>query len=67
MAWLTGYDEGHHLLLTLHPPYALILWDTQLGTKLWKKTYTETLVSFDLNPFEANKIACEHFRISWKN
>ncbi|XP_034244567.1 WD repeat-containing protein 11-like [Thrips palmi] len=57
MAWLTGYDEGNHLLLTLHPPYALVLWDTLSGTKLWKKTYTESLVAFDLNPFEANKIA----------
>lgn len=57
MAWLTGYDEGSDLLLTLHPPYAVVLWDTTSGTKLWKKTYTESLVAFDLNPFEANKMA----------
>lgn len=57
MAWLTGYDEGNHLLLTLHPPYSIVLWDTLSGCKIWKKTYTESLVAFDLNPFEANKIA----------
>ena len=38
--WMDGRIENTgHLILALHPPYNLILWDTSLGTKVWKKTY----------------------------
>ncbi|KAF4521502.1 hypothetical protein B566_EDAN001802 [Ephemera danica] len=46
-----------YLLLALHPPYSLILWDLRLRSKLWKKTYTETLLSFSLDPFDHSKLA----------
>ena len=32
-------ENTGHLILALHPPYHLILWDTSLGTKVWKKSY----------------------------
>ena len=40
LSWMDGRIENTgHLLLALHPPFHLILWDTSLGTKVWKKTY----------------------------
>ena len=40
LTWMDGRIENTgHLILALHPPYHLILWDTSLGTKVWKKSY----------------------------
>ena len=40
--WMDGRIENTgHLILALHPPYNLILWDTSLGTKVWKKTHQQ--------------------------
>ncbi|XP_067012842.2 WD repeat-containing protein 11 [Anabrus simplex] len=57
MAWVSGYDNSDHMLAALHPPYSLVIWDTHNKTKLWKKTYTETLVSFSFDPFDPCKMA----------
>ncbi|XP_063221643.1 WD repeat-containing protein 11-like [Bacillus rossius redtenbacheri] len=57
MKWVSGFDCAQHLLAALHPPYSLIIWDTLTRTKLWKKTYTETLVSFSFDPFSASRMA----------
>ena len=57
MSWLKGFDEGDHCLLALHSPYTLILWDTTAQTKVWSATYSESLLSFDVNPFHAGDIA----------
>ncbi len=44
MAWMDSKVENSgHLLAALHPPFSLVLWDTAAGSKVWKKTYTETL------------------------
>ena len=58
MEWLKFQDTSHDLLAALHPPYSLILWNAATGTKLWKKTYTETLQSFSFDPFEISRLAC---------
>ena len=40
LTWMDGRIENTgHLILGLHPPFHLILWDTSLGTKVWKKSY----------------------------
>ncbi|XP_047483248.1 WD repeat-containing protein 11-like [Penaeus chinensis] len=57
LEWLGGVDGSEHLLAALHPPYSLIIWDTRHNTKLWKKSYTETLSTFHFDPFHNNKMA----------
>nr|CAD7258867.1 unnamed protein product [Timema shepardi] len=57
LQWMAGYDSTHHLLAALHPPYSLVIWDTKSKAKLWKKTYTETLVSFSFDPFSPTNMA----------
>lgn len=59
LAWVNDWDGNNHVLAALHPPYSLILWDTRIGTKLWKKTYTEPLQSFCFDPFHPSKMACK--------
>lgn len=59
MEWLSCQDTAHSFLVALHPPYSLVLWNAETGTKLWKKSYTEPLVSFAFDPFETRNIACE--------
>ncbi|XP_052771962.1 WD repeat-containing protein 11-like [Mya arenaria] len=51
LEWLQWQDASHDLIVALHPPYSVILWNADTGTKLWKKSYTETLTSFALDPF----------------
>lgn len=57
MNWVNQWDGNNHVLAALHPPYSLVLWDTRSGSKLWKKTYTETLLSFSFDPFHPSKMA----------
>lgn len=57
MEWVSGFNNGEQMLAALHPPYALVIWDIRNKTKLWKKTYTETLVSFSFDPFAPSKLA----------
>ncbi|KAK7110591.1 WD repeat-containing protein 11-like [Littorina saxatilis] len=57
LEWLRNQDASRDLLLALHPPYSLILWNADTGTKLWKKSYTETLLSFTFDPFNGKNLA----------
>ncbi|KAL5022239.1 hypothetical protein ScPMuIL_001394 [Solemya velum] len=57
MEWLSSQDASHDLLVVLHQPYSLILWNADTGTKLWKKTYTETLLTFAFDPFDISNVA----------
>ena len=61
MQWLEWQDSSRDFLLSLHPPYALILWNADAGEKMWKKTYTETLCMFTIDPFDHTHCACELF------
>ncbi|XP_059139612.1 WD repeat-containing protein 11-like [Physella acuta] len=57
MQWLSNQDACRDLLVCLHPPYSLILWNADTGTKLWKKSYTENLLSFTFDPFSSKNLA----------
>lgn len=57
LEWLTYQDASHDLLVALHPPYSLVLWNADTGTKLWKKSYTEPLLSFSFDPFNSKNVA----------
>ncbi|OWF51700.1 WD repeat-containing protein 11-like isoform X2 [Mizuhopecten yessoensis] len=57
LEWLSNQDASHDLLVALHPPYSLILWNADTGTKLWKKSYTEPLLSFSFDPFNIKNVA----------
>ncbi|XP_037068815.1 WD repeat-containing protein 11-like [Pollicipes pollicipes] len=57
MSWVYHVDGCGHLLLAAHPPSSLVLWDTDSGNKIWKKTFTEQIVSFDFDPFDPRKLA----------
>ncbi|XP_041368583.1 WD repeat-containing protein 11-like [Gigantopelta aegis] len=56
MDWLGQQDASRDLLVALHPPYSLILWNADTGTRLWKKTYTETLISFSFDRFNSRNV-----------
>ncbi|CAG5129448.1 unnamed protein product [Candidula unifasciata] len=57
MQWLSNQDACRDLLVCLHPPYSLILWNADTGIKLWKKSYTENLLSFTFDPFNSKNLA----------
>ncbi|XP_078310578.1 WD repeat-containing protein 11-like [Crassostrea virginica] len=57
LEWLTYQDASHDLLVALHPPYSLVLWNADTGTKLWKKSYTEPLMAFSFDPFNSKNVA----------
>jgi len=49
-------------LLAVHPPNHLVLWDMVAGTKVWKKSYGDSILGFDLSPFHPDTVLlrCEH-------
>ncbi|KAL4232352.1 WD repeat-containing protein 11 [Mactra antiquata] len=57
LEWLSWQDASHDLLVALHPPYSVILWNADTGIKLWKKSYTESFISFALDPFCVKNMA----------
>ena len=60
MDWLgEAIEDTGHLLLALHPPNILVLWDTYTGKQIWKKVYANetALTSFDFDPFDVSRIA----------
>ncbi|XP_064630114.1 WD repeat-containing protein 11-like isoform X2 [Lineus longissimus] len=57
LEWLSTQDASHDLLAALHPPATLVLWNADTGTKLWKKPYSDTLLSFSFDPFDPSHVA----------
>ena len=58
MEWLgEAVEDTGHLMLVLHPPNILVLWDTTNGKQVWKRSYAETLLSFDFDPFDVSRLA----------
>jgi hypothetical protein len=57
LAWLDwgaerpGHASSPLLLLAIHPPNHLVLWNAWTGAKLWKTSYDESLLGVDLDPF----------------
>ena len=58
LLWMDGSvgENNGHLLLALHLPSTLIMWDTGSGQQVWKKTVSETLRGFDLDPFDDSRV-----------
>lgn len=56
MEWVPGL-ENELMLAALHSPYFLIIWDIKKQAKLWKKSFTDALLSFNFDPFDGSKIA----------
>lgn len=57
MEWVGVQDISHDLLLALHPPYHLVLWNTENGSRLWRKTYADLFQSFSFDPFDPARVA----------
>ena len=60
MEWVPGM-ENELMLAALHSPYFLIIWDIKKQSKLWKKSFTDTLLSFNFDPFDGSKISCNKY------
>lgn len=58
LEWLWNQDASRDLLLAIHPPNYIILWNGDTGTKLWKKSYAENILSFSFDPFDPSNMAC---------
>ncbi|XP_068597198.1 WD repeat-containing protein 11 [Brachionichthys hirsutus] len=55
--WLWNQDVSRDLLLAVHPPNYIVLWNGDTGTKLWKKSYAENILSFSFDPFDPTNMA----------
>ncbi|XP_069468053.1 WD repeat-containing protein 11 [Ambystoma mexicanum] len=56
MQWLWNQDASRDLLLAVHPPNYIVLWNADTGTKLWKKSYAENILSFSFDPFDSSHL-----------
>ena len=59
LEWLGTQDACHDLLVVLHAPSSMILWNADTGIKLWKKTFQETLLCFAFDPFMPSNVTCK--------
>ncbi|XP_061914606.1 WD repeat-containing protein 11 [Entelurus aequoreus] len=57
LEWLWNQDVSRDLLLAIHPPNYIVLWNGDTGTKLWKKSYAENILSFSFDPFDPFNMA----------
>ncbi|XP_038045535.1 WD repeat-containing protein 11-like isoform X5 [Patiria miniata] len=57
LEWLSTQDASHDLLVALHPPYSIVLWNADTGIKLWKKTFTDNIISMTFDPFDSSNLA----------
>ena len=53
---------GESLLLAVHPPNHLVLWDLSTGSKVWKKSYGDTVLGLDVSPHHQDSLLlrCQH-------
>ena len=64
LEWLATQDACHDLLVVLHAPSSMILWNADTGTKLWKKTFQEPLLCFAFDPFMPSNVTCKFMSCS---
>lgn len=59
MEWVNSHvvDKSDLFLAALHSPFYFIIWDIKKQFKLWKKSFTDTLLSFNFNPFNTSQLA----------
>jgi len=65
MLWYLS-DNNPHLLLVIHSPNILTLWNTQTGTKIWRVVYdherqrdAETFLQIIQDPFNHQRAICK--------
>lgn len=65
MIWYSS-DNNPHLLLVLHSPNIVTLWNTQTGTKVWRVVYdqerqrdVDTCSLIVQDPFNHKKAICK--------
>ena len=58
--WLWNQDASRDLLLAIHPPNYIVLWNADTGTKLWKKSYADNILSFSFDPFDPSHLTCKY-------
>ncbi|XP_036121102.1 WD repeat-containing protein 11 isoform X2 [Molossus molossus] len=56
LQWLWSQDASRDLLLAVHPPNYIVLWNADTGTKLWKKSYADNILSFSFDPFDPSHL-----------
>lgn len=56
LEWLSGHEVSHDLLLVLYNPNLLILWNADTGVRLWKKTFSDTVVQITVDPFNSSNM-----------
>uniref|UniRef100_A0A5F9D790 WD repeat domain 11 n=1 Tax=Oryctolagus cuniculus TaxID=9986 RepID=A0A5F9D790_RABIT len=54
--WLWNQDASRDLLLAVHPPNYIVLWNADTGTKLWRKSYADNILSFSFDPFDPSHL-----------
>jgi hypothetical protein len=59
--WLWNQDASRDLLLAIHPPNYIVLWNADTGTKLWKKSYADNILSFSFDPFDPSHLTREYW------
>jgi hypothetical protein len=65
-------DNNLQLLLVIHSPNIVTLWNTQTGTKLWRIVYdhqrdTETFLQIIQDPFNHQRAICKEKNYLKKN
>ena len=57
LRWLDGrIQKTSHLLLAVHPPNHLVLWNSLTGAKVWRVSYNEPTIGLDLDPFNCFRL-----------
>jgi WD40 repeat protein len=54
MKWVVRND--YFYLLVLYSPSALVLWNVQTSSKIWRIEFNDSLSWFELNPFDASHL-----------
>ena len=57
MHWMHRTEVFIGCLLVLFSPGLLVLLNTETGTRLWRKSFHDPLISFALDPFDLHSAA----------
>lgn len=61
---LEWHPDKPHLLIALHHPSSLVLWNSETGAMMWKCDFSEPLQSISLNPFDRTHL-CVASTLGW--
>ena len=73
MVWYSS-DNSPQLLLVIHSPNIITLWNTQTGGKIWRVVYdherqrdTEAFSQLIQDPFNHQRAICKHISFAIKD